>query len=38
MGFMGEQRKVTKGIDLFHIPRITFYGTASLNDYIRAIS
>ena len=38
MAFAGGQKKVTRGIDLFQIPRITIHNSTTLNEYINYIS
>ena len=38
MGFAGGQKKVTRGIDLFNIPRITIHNSTSLSEYINYVS
>ena len=38
MGFAGGQKKVTRGIDLFNIPRITIHNSTSLQEYINYVS
>lgn len=38
MAFAGGQKKVTKGIDLFNIPRITIHNSTTLQEYINYIS
>lgn len=37
MGFAGGQKRVTKGIDLFQIPRITIHSTTTLEEYINFV-
>lgn len=37
MAFIGGMKKVTKNTDLYHIPRISFNSTTSLNEYINWI-
>lgn len=38
MAFAGGQKKATRGIDLFQIPRITIHNSTTLNEYINYIS
>ena len=37
MAFIGGMKKVTKSTDLYHIPRISFNSTTTLNEYINWI-
>ena len=37
MAFAGGQKKATKGIDLFQIPRITIHNSTTLNEYINYV-
>ena len=38
MAFAGGQKKASKGIDLFQIPRITIHNSTSINEYINYVS
>jgi len=38
MGFAGGQKKATRGIDLYKIPRITIHNSTTLNEYINFVN
>ena len=38
MGFAGGQKKTTRGVDLFNIPRITLHRSTTLQEYINFVS